>query len=121
MGAVHRRLPDGSWDGVAPRDYEHVPGVVRHELIGGPSYRVRYFEVAPGQRTALERHAPDHGVVIERGRARVTLGDDEHELAPGDVVYVAPDELHCFEALGDETLGFICVAPPALRSGRPGS
>jgi quercetin dioxygenase-like cupin family protein len=122
VGAVHRRLPDGSWEGVAPRGYEHVPGVLRHELIGpadgAASYRVRYFEVPAGQRTALERHAHDHGVVIERGRARVTLGDDLHELAPGDVVYVAPDELHCFEALGDEPLGFICVAPP--RPGRDG-
>jgi quercetin dioxygenase-like cupin family protein len=47
---------------------------------------------------------------------RVTLGDEHHEIGPGDVVYVAPDELHCFEALGDEPLGFICVAPPAGRS-----
>ena len=74
---------------------------------------MRYFRVPPGGRTALERHAHDHGVVIERGRARVTLGDEQHELGPGDVVYVGGDELHCFEALGDEALGFICVAPPA--------
>ena len=121
MGEVHRRRPDGSWDGVAPRDYERVPGVVRHELIGAPGYRVRYFEVAPGRHTALERHPHDHGVVIERGRALVTLGDERHELGPGDVVYVAPDELHCFEAIGDEPLGFICVAPPAVSSARAGS
>ena len=118
MGAVHRRLPDGGWDGVAPRAYE---GGRRHDLISGPSYRVRYFEVLPGERTRLERHAHDHGVVIERGRARVTLGDAQHELGPGDVVYVAPDELHCFEAIGDEPLGFVCVAPPAVTSSRAGS
>jgi quercetin dioxygenase-like cupin family protein len=91
-------------------------GGMRHELIGpadgAASYRVRWFEVLPGQRTALERHPHDHGVVIQRGRALVTLGDERHELGPGDVVYVAGDELHCFEALGDEPLGFICVAPP---------
>ena len=75
-------------------------------------YRVRYFEVPAGQHTAREQHPHDHGVVIQHGRARVTLGDEQHELGPGDVVYVGPDELHCFEALGDETLGFICVAPP---------
>jgi quercetin dioxygenase-like cupin family protein len=51
--------------------------------------------------------------VIQHGRARVMLGDETHELGPGDVVYVAPDELHSFEALGDEPLGFLCVAPPA--------
>jgi quercetin dioxygenase-like cupin family protein len=115
MGAVHRRRPDGSWEGVEPRDYEAHPDVRRHELIGAPHYRVRYFEVRPGGQTALERHAHDHGVVIQSGRARVTLGEEHHELGPGDVVYVGPDELHCFEAVGDEPLGFICVAPPAGR------
>jgi quercetin dioxygenase-like cupin family protein len=114
MGAVHRRREDGTWEGVAPRPYEAGR---RHELIDGPSYRVRYFEVPPGERTVLERHAHDHGVVIERGGALVTLGDEQHELGPGDVVYVAPDELHCFEALGDEPLGFLCVAPSRERSG----
>jgi quercetin dioxygenase-like cupin family protein len=116
MGSVHRRLPDGSWDGVTPRAYAHA-GVEKHELIGpadgAAAYRVRYFRVQPGARTALERHPHDHGVVIEEGRARVTLGDERHELEPGDVVYVAGGELHCFEALGDEPLGFVCVAPPA--------
>ena len=110
MGAVHRRRDDGTWEGVAPRPYEAGR---RHELIDAPEYRVRYFEVPPGERTRLERHAHDHGVVIERGAALVTLGDEQHELGPGDVVYVAPDELHCFEALGDEPLGFLCVASRA--------
>jgi len=119
MGSVHRRRPDGTWEGVARRAYDRpdLVGVEQHELIGpadgAERYRVRYFRVPPGGRTALERHPHDHGVVIERGRARVTLGEDRHELGPGDVVYVGGDELHCFEALGDEPLGFICVAPPA--------
>ena len=55
------------------------------------------------------------GVVIQNGRARVTLGDEVHEVGPGDVVYVSGDELHCFEAIGDEPLGFICVIPPLQR------
>jgi S-methyl-1-thioxylulose 5-phosphate methylthiotransferase len=120
MGTVHRRLSDREWEGVGAQGYGDEPalaGVEKHELIGradgAPHYRVRYFHVPAGARTALERHPHDHGVVIERGRARVTLGDEVHEVAAGDVVYVAGDELHCFEALGAEPLGFICVAPPA--------
>jgi quercetin dioxygenase-like cupin family protein len=117
MGTVHRRAGRG-WEGVAARAYEDpsLVGVEKHELIGpadgAPHYRVRYFHVPAGGRTARETHAHDHGVVIQTGGARVTLGDGVHELGPGDVVYVAGGELHCFEALGDEPLGFICVAPP---------
>jgi mannose-6-phosphate isomerase-like protein (cupin superfamily) len=50
--------------------------------------------------------------MIVAGRARVTLGDSTHEVGEGDVVYVAGDELHCFEAIGSEPLGFVCVVGP---------
>jgi quercetin dioxygenase-like cupin family protein len=119
VGAIHRRRGDGSWEGVTPAAYGDpaLAGVEKHELIGAADgagdYRVRYFRVPAGGRTALERHPHDHGVVIQEGRARVTLGEQVHELGPGDVVYVAGGELHCFEAEGDVPLGFICVAPPA--------
>jgi quercetin dioxygenase-like cupin family protein len=115
MGTVHRRLDEERWEGVEPAAYPDpaLAGVVKHELIGPPEgaheYRVRYFAVPAGGRTARESHPHDHGVVIVRGRARVTLGAENHEVGVGDVVYVEGDELHCFEALGDEPLGFLCV------------
>jgi quercetin dioxygenase-like cupin family protein len=117
MGVIHRRAGTG-WEGVEALAYDDpaLAGVVKHELIGrregAPSYAIRYFHVPAGARTARERHPHDHGVVIVAGRARVTLGSETHELGEGDAVYVAGDELHCFEALGDEPLGFLCVVPP---------
>ena len=117
MGAIHRRGQTG-WEGVVAQQYGDpaLAGVRKHELIGeaegATRYRVRYFEVPAGGRTARERHPHDHGVVIITGRARVTLGDELHEVGEGDVVYVAGDELHCFEALGEGPLQFLCVSPP---------
>jgi quercetin dioxygenase-like cupin family protein len=118
VGSVHRKTGPHRWEGVEPRAYEdpELAGVEKHELIGAPEgaphYRVRYFHVPAGGRTAREAHPHDHGVVILAGRAKVTLGEDTHEVGQGDVVYVAGDERHCFEALGDEDLGFVCVVPP---------
>jgi quercetin dioxygenase-like cupin family protein len=128
MGVIHRRMgPTGegagggagaTWEGVEPQAYDDpsLDGVRKHELIGEAEgacqYRMRYFEVPPGARTARERHAHDHGVMIVAGRARVTLGDIVSEVGEGDVVYVAGDELHCFETLGEEPLGFVCVVGP---------
>jgi quercetin dioxygenase-like cupin family protein len=118
VGVIHRaRTLSGApaWDGVEPQAYDDpsLAGVRKHELIGeaegARQYRMRYFEVPPGRRTARERHAHDHGVMIVAGRARVTLGESTHEVGEGDVVYVPGDELHCFEALGDAPLGFVCV------------
>ena len=117
MGVIHRRGQTG-WEGVVALQYGDpaLSGVRKHELIGeaegATRYRVRYFDVPAGGRTARERHPHDHGVVIVTGRARVTLGDEVHEVGEGDVVYVSGDELHCFEALGEEPLEFLCVSPP---------
>ena len=118
MGSIHRSRGAHRWEGVEPRAYDDpaLGGVERHDLIGpaegAGSYRVRYFRVPAGGRTARERHPHDHGVVILAGRARVTLGDEAHEVGEGDVVYVEGGELHCFEALGEQDLGFLCVVPP---------
>jgi len=120
--AVIRRRSEQGWQGVAPQEYpdQALAGVRKHELIGPQDgarhYRLRYFEVPPGGRTARERHPHDHGVMIVAGRARVTIGEQVHELGVGDVVYVAGNELHCFEALGETPLGFVCVASPAGAS-----
>jgi len=111
MGFVRHRQSRRAWDDVAPEAYDDpsLEGVERHDLIGSldevPNYHVRYFHVEPGKQTRREQHPHDHGVVIQNGRARVTLGDEVHEVGPGDVVYVS----------GDEPLGFICVIPPLKR------
>jgi quercetin dioxygenase-like cupin family protein len=113
MGVVRRRSAEG-WEGVEPQHYA-LAGVIKHELIGvldgAQGYEIRHFHVPPGSSTARERHAHDHGVMIVSGRARVTLGDAVYELGTGDIVHVDGNELHCFEALGDEPLGFVCVVP----------
>ena len=124
MGVIHRRSGANGpgWEGVEPLAYDDptLSGVRKHELIGeaegASQYRMRYFEVPAGGRTARERHPHDHGVMIVAGRARVTLGSETHEVSEGDVVYVAGDELHCFEALGDHELGFVCVVGPRSAS-----
>jgi quercetin dioxygenase-like cupin family protein len=122
VGVIHRRsgsaATGAAWEGVEPQAYADpsLAGVRKHELIGeaegARQYRVRYFEVPPGGRTAREHHAHDHGVMIVAGRARVTLGEQTHEVGEGDVVYVPGDELHCFETLGEQPLGFVCVVGP---------
>jgi quercetin dioxygenase-like cupin family protein len=118
---IHRRSdsPAGpAWDGVPAQDYPDpaLAGVRKHELIGeaegARQYRMRVFVVPPGGRTACERHPHDHGVMIVSGRARVTLGESIHEVGTGDVVYVAGEELHCFETLGERPLEFVCVVGP---------
>jgi quercetin dioxygenase-like cupin family protein len=121
MGAIHKCTAGSGplrWADVAVEEYPRA-GVTKQVLIGpaegAQSFALRYFEVAPGAVSALDEHAHDHGVAIVRGRGTVLLGEHEHAIAIGDVIYVAPGERHQFRAAAAEALGFLCIVPP--RSG----
>ena len=71
--------------------------------------QLRYFEVAPGGWTTLERHEHVHNVMVIRGRGRALIGDQVHALAQNDLVSVPPLTWHQFHAAPDEPLGFLCL------------
>lgn len=112
MGLVRRRREDGTWEGVSARRY--AAGAERHTLIGASEgagdVELRYFRIPAGGSSARERHPHEHAIIVLEGRARVLLGDEEHDAGPGDAVFVASGEVHRLSAVGDEGLGFICTA-----------
>ncbi|HEV8632547.1 MAG TPA: cupin domain-containing protein [Thermoanaerobaculia bacterium] len=114
---IRRGAEIGAWDGLAALPYKAADGtwagVTRRLLAGGAgsacAFELRYFELAPGGRTARERHHHEHAVVVLRGAGEVTLGDVAHRLGAGDLVRVAPGEAHQFRNAGAEPFGFLCV------------
>jgi quercetin dioxygenase-like cupin family protein len=120
MGTVRRFIGSEAsrrWDGVAVEPYAPSdPRAGTRQVLIGPgdgagNFALRYFVLAPGTASSLDTHAHDHGVFVLHGTGRVRLGDVEHALAAGDVVYVAPHETHVFAASAAEPLGFLCVVP----------
>ena len=123
MGIIHRfnSIEDGEfrWQDVLVSAYgpenSKADRATRQILIGigeqSPHFHMRYFAVQPGGYTSLDQHSHDHGVYILHGRARLRLGNEEHELQTGDVVYIPGNEVHQFFAVGDEPFGFLCVVP----------
>ncbi len=124
MGVIHRYKGQFDWEGVElsryppERDIKGMKGVSVRWLIGpaeeAPNFALRYFEVEPGGWTSLDQHAHDHGVVIMRGQGRVRLGEEEFDIAFGDVVYVPGNEVHQFKNTGEEPFGFFCVIPAKM-------
>jgi ribulose-bisphosphate carboxylase large chain len=122
---VLRWRPDFRWDGAPAEAYkapaDHWRDVLRTSLAGergeGTAFHVRYFEIAPGGFSSLEHHGHEHVVVVLRGRGEVRLGAATHALGFGDVVYVAPHEVHQFRNADDEPFGFLCVVD--ARRDRP--
>lgn len=118
----------GDWADIEPGRYKHdedglvrFRDVTRHTLLGsgpqraeaGLGFELRYFEVAPGGYSSLERHAHGHAVVIVKGRGAVRLGEATEPVSALDVVYVAPHDVHRFSADAGEALGFLCVVDRA--------
>ena len=95
-----------------PADKEGNPaeGTFRQVFIDGPNFVLRVFTVRPGGRTPRHTHPWEHEAYILAGEGRVE-GESEFDVAPGDAVFVAPGELHCFINAGEEDLRFICVVP----------
>ena len=93
-------------EGSAP--FKDVSRQVLFESADLPA-QLRYFEVAPGGWTTLERHEHVHAVMVIRGRGQCLVGDRAHDIAAHDLVSVPPMTWHQFRAANDEPLGFLCL------------
>ncbi|MBE9502179.1 MAG: cupin domain-containing protein [Chloroflexi bacterium] len=94
---------------------EDAPGVLRRVVIGpdegAPRFIMRVFHVAPGCSTPFHSHWWEHEVFVLEGDGAVECGEDERQIEEGMVVFIAPNEEHCFTNTGNEVLRFICVIP----------
>jgi quercetin dioxygenase-like cupin family protein len=105
-----------TWDGVDLRKYKEEASspfrdVTRQILFSDPRLKgeLRYFEVAPGGYSTLERHEHMHAVIVLRGGGRCLVGDEVRALKQYDLVTVPPWTWHQFRAGADEPLGFLCL------------
>jgi mannose-6-phosphate isomerase-like protein (cupin superfamily) len=114
---VHRRAhSDYRWEGVAELPYKEddralFKSITRQVLFSDPELRgeLRYFEVAAGGFSTLERHEHMHAVLILRGRGHCLVGREVRALETRDLVTVPPLTWHQFRATQGEPLGFLCM------------
>lgn len=89
-------------------------GTERQVLIGpeeGPHFALRRFVMQPGGGMPRHTNTVEHEQYVLRGRARVTIGDELHEVKAGDVVYIPAGTPHSYDALGEEPFEFLCAVP----------
>src|ERR1035438_585923 len=93
---VHRRAHDDyRWDGVDQLPYKEderalFKSITRQVLFSHAELHgeLRYFEVAAGGFSTLERHEHMHAVLILRGRGDCLIGDEVKSLETRDLVTV---------------------------------
>jgi quercetin dioxygenase-like cupin family protein len=115
-GEVRAFNHDYRWDGVDLLAYKEEGSAPFHAITRQTLFKsdslaceLRYFEVAPGGFSTLERHQHTHAVLILRGHGRCLLGEEIHEVNPHDLVTIPPWTWHQFRASAGEPLGFLCM------------
>ncbi|RIK96150.1 MAG: cupin domain-containing protein [Burkholderiales bacterium] len=112
---LRRRTAPARWEGVTLAPYKDAGSapfrdITRQLLFDEADLgcELRYFEIAPGGHSTLERHQHRHAVLVLRGRGRCLVGDRIHEIAEHDLVSIDPQTWHQFRA-DDQPLGFLCL------------
>jgi mannose-6-phosphate isomerase-like protein (cupin superfamily) len=115
--ALHRAArSDYRWDGVEQLPYKEddralFKSITRQVLFSDSELNgeLRYFEMAAGGFSTLERHEHMHAVLILRGRGHCLIGSAVKSLETRDLVTVPPLTWHQFRATKGEPLGFLCM------------
>ncbi|MBL8515442.1 MAG: cupin domain-containing protein [Betaproteobacteria bacterium] len=85
--------------------------ITRQTLFDDPDLKcqVRYFEMAAGGHSTLERHEHMHAVMILRGEGHALVGTRIFAVKERDLVNIPGMTWHQFRATGDAPMGFLCV------------
>jgi len=104
------------WDGVDVVRYKDEGAapfrdVTRQTLFRRADMRgeLRYFEVAAGGHSTLERHQHVHAVMLIRGSGTGLVGASIYALTTFDLVTVPAMTWHQFRAGPDAPMGFLCM------------
>lgn len=100
-----------SWSDI---DAESMPEIkCRSRVVTGERMQLIWAEFAPGGEYAIHTHPQEQFSVMLQGRMRLTVGDEEREIGPGDMWHAPPGVPHGGVILGDEPVVFIDVYAPA--------
>lgn len=98
-----------------PVTMEGAKGARMRMLIGpddgAPNFAMRMFTVDPAGHTPFHQHDYEHEIYVVDGEGLLKAADREHPFRAGDVIYVAPNELHQFRNTGPRPLRFLCLVP----------
>ena len=74
---------------------------MRELTDGGFLELVNEFEVAPGSAVYPHSHPTHEFYYVTSGRGIMTVGDEQREIAQGDLVYIPPDAVHTLRPVSD--------------------
>jgi quercetin dioxygenase-like cupin family protein len=77
---------------------------------GAPNFALRRFIMGAGGGMPRHTNAVEHEQYVLAGRARITVGDDVHEVAAGNTLYIPAGMPHSYQVL-ESPFEFLCIVP----------
>ena len=77
---------------------------------GAPNFVLRRFIMGAGGGMPLHTNEVEHEQYVLRGRARITIGDAVHEVAPDHTLYIPAGAPHSYEVV-EGPFEFLCIVP----------
>ncbi|MEO8275225.1 MAG: cupin domain-containing protein [Thermoanaerobaculia bacterium] len=77
---------------------------------GAPNFALRRFIMGEGGGMPRHTNLVEHEQYVLRGRARMTVGDDVHEVEAGNTLFIPAGMPHSYTVL-EAPFEFLCVVP----------
>ena len=75
-----------------------------------PNFAMRRFIMGEGGGMPRHTNTVEHEQYVLKGKARVVIGDQTHEVAAGHVVYIPAGTPHSYQVL-EAPFEFLCMVP----------
>jgi quercetin dioxygenase-like cupin family protein len=79
---------------------------------GAPNFVLRRFRMTEGGGIPLHTNQVEHEQYVLSGRARITIGNAQHDVGPNDTLYIPAGVPHAYEVV-EGPFEFLCVVPNA--------
>ena len=77
---------------------------------GMPNFALRRFVMGEGGGMPRHTNTVEHEQYVLRGRAKISVGDEVHDVGADDALYIPAGVPHSYEVL-EAPFEFICVVP----------
>jgi mannose-1-phosphate guanylyltransferase len=91
------------------------------EFLRRDTMSLELYRLQAGATDPQDPHTEDEVYYVVSGSAKIRIGDDEHPVEAGDVVFVERDVEHSFFDIEEDLVTLIVFAPPygSLADDRP--
>jgi quercetin dioxygenase-like cupin family protein len=79
---------------------------------GAPNYVLRRFRMQKGGGMPLHTNEVEHEQYVLRGRAKIRVGSDVHDVRADDTLYIPAGVPHSYEVV-EAPFEFLCIVPNA--------